>query len=135
MMFVKLYLRTSDIYIISLVSLDQPGFHLRTKSMPCIEKEPIYDVYCIGHGQYQRYLNILFLECSVAQLVAPLPGGVLGGVVKVAGSNLLEAKYLQHLSDQLIHSYIYIYEGCSNMNASSFIIFITYMLRQSVITV
>ena len=31
MMFVKLYFRTSDIYLISLVSLDPPGFHLRTK--------------------------------------------------------------------------------------------------------
>ena len=23
----------------------------------------IYDVYCIGHRQYQRYLNILFWGC------------------------------------------------------------------------
>ena len=30
MMFVILYFRTSDIYLISLVSLDPPGFHLRT---------------------------------------------------------------------------------------------------------
>ena len=47
MMFVKLYFRTSDIYLISLVSLDPSGFHLRTKKMPSIEKkELIYDVYC-----------------------------------------------------------------------------------------
>ena len=31
MMFVKLYFRTSDIYLISLVSLDPSGFHFRTK--------------------------------------------------------------------------------------------------------
>ena len=31
MMFVKLYFRTSDIYLISLVSLDPSDFHLRTK--------------------------------------------------------------------------------------------------------
>ena len=31
MMFVKLYFRISDIDIISLVSLDPSGFHLRTK--------------------------------------------------------------------------------------------------------
>ena len=31
MMFVRLYFRTSDIYLISLVSLEPPGFHLRTK--------------------------------------------------------------------------------------------------------
>ena len=31
MMLVKLYFRTSDIHLISLVSLDPSGFHLRTK--------------------------------------------------------------------------------------------------------
>ena len=31
MMFVKLYFRTSDFYLISLVSLDPSGFHLQTK--------------------------------------------------------------------------------------------------------
>ena len=31
MLSVKLYFRTSDIYLISLVSLDPSGFHLRTK--------------------------------------------------------------------------------------------------------
>ena len=31
MMFVRLYFRTSDIYLISLVSLDPSCFHLRTK--------------------------------------------------------------------------------------------------------
>ena len=31
MMFVKLYFRTFDIYLISLVSLDPSGFHLRMK--------------------------------------------------------------------------------------------------------
>ena len=74
MMFVKLYVRTSDIYLISLVSLDPSGFHLRTKHMPSNEKEPIYDVYCISGRQYQRLLNIL----SVAQLVASMSGVVLG---------------------------------------------------------
>ena len=64
MMFVKLYFRTSVIYLISLVSLDPSGFHLRTKLMPCIEKEPVYDVYCIRRRQYQRFLNILFLGMS-----------------------------------------------------------------------
>ena len=31
--------------------------------MPCIEKEPIYDMYCIRRRQYQRFLNILFWGC------------------------------------------------------------------------
>ena len=38
MMFVKLYFRTSDFYLISLVSLDPSGFHYGTKKMPSIEK-------------------------------------------------------------------------------------------------
>ena len=42
----NLYFCTSDIYLISL--------------MPSIEKEPIYDVYCISRRQYQRFLNILY---------------------------------------------------------------------------
>ena len=48
----------------------------------------------------------------MAQLVAPVSGVVLGGVVEVLGSNLARGKYLQHLSAQLIHfipPYIYIY--------------------------
>ena len=31
--------------------------------MPCIEKEPIYDMYCIRRRLYQRFLNILFWGC------------------------------------------------------------------------
>ena len=55
--------------------------------MPCIEKEPIYDVYCISRRQYQRFLNILW-DVSVAQLVASASGVVLSGVAEVVGSNL-----------------------------------------------
>ena len=80
--------------------------------MPCIEKEPIYDMDCIRRRQYQRFLNILFLgDVSVAQLVASMSGVVLGDVVEVWVRISLEAKYLQHLSAQLIHYiplYIYI---------------------------
>ena len=46
--------------------------------MPCIEKEPIYDMYCIRRRQYQRFLIILFGDVSVAQLVASMSGVVLG---------------------------------------------------------
>ena len=61
--------------------------------MTCIEKEPIYDVYNIGRRQYQRFLNILFLgDVLVAQLVMSMSGVVLGGVVKVKGSNLARGK-------------------------------------------
>ena len=42
------------------------------------------------------------------QLVTSMSGLVLGGVVMVVGSSLIEAKYLQHLSAQLIH-YISLY--------------------------
>ena len=60
--------------------------------MPCIEKEPIYDVYCISRRQYQRALNILNGDFSEAQLVAPMSGVVLGGVAMVVGSNLTRGK-------------------------------------------
>ena len=60
--------------------------------MPSIEKEPIYDVYCISRHQYQRFLNILFWDDSVAQLVALMSGVVLGGVAEVVGSNLARGK-------------------------------------------
>ena len=39
----------------------------------------------------------------MANLVASMSGVVLGGVAMVMGSNLARAKYLQHLSAQLIH--------------------------------
>ena len=42
----------------------------------------------------------------MAQLVASISGVVLGGIFEVVGSNL--ARYLQHLSVQLIH-YIPLY--------------------------
>ena len=61
--------------------------------MPSIEKEPIYDVYCISRRQYQRFLSILFFgNVSVAQLVASVSGVVLGGVAEVLGSNLAIGK-------------------------------------------
>ena len=54
--------------------------------MQCIEKVPIYDVYCIGRRKYQRNLNILFGDVSMAQLVVSM------SVVKVVGSNLARGK-------------------------------------------
>ena len=57
-----------------------------------IQKEPIYDVYCICRRKYQRFLNILFGDVSVAQLMASTSGVVLGGVVMVVGSNLARGK-------------------------------------------
>ena len=60
MMFVKLYFRTSDIYLISLVSFrlslanEKDAIHL---------KEPIYNVYYISRRHYQRFLNILYWGC------------------------------------------------------------------------
>ena len=76
--------------------------------MSCIETEPIYDAYSVGRRQYQRFLNILFWDVSVAQLV-----GSISGVVRVVLSRSwvgisLGTKYLQHLSAQLIH-YISLY--------------------------
>ena len=81
--------------------------------MPSIEKEPIYDVYCISRRQYQRFLNILFRDVSVAQLVASVSGVVLGSVAKVVGSNVARGKiFIASIGsvDSLYPSlYIYIY--------------------------
>ena len=78
--------------------------------MGYIEKEPIYDVYCIGRrwdalkrNEYATcsalvVVNIsapwafLFGDVSVAQLEASMSGVVLGGVVEVVGSNLAGGK-------------------------------------------
>ena len=49
----------------------------------------------------------------MAQLVASMSGVVLGGVVKVKDRISLEAKYLQHLSAELIH-YISVFIYCVN---------------------
>ena len=79
--------------------------------MPCIEKEPIYDMYCIRRRQYERFLNILFGDVSVAQLVASMSGVVLGGVVEVVGSNLARGKIFTASIgsvDSLYHYIIYI---------------------------
>ena len=81
--------------------------------MPSIEKEPIYDVYCISRRQYQHFLNILFLDVSVAQFVASIAVVVQGGVVMVVGSNLSRGKIFTASIgsvDSLYPSvYIYIY--------------------------
>ena len=60
--------------------------------MPSFEKEPIYDVYCISRRQYLRFLNILFGDVSVTQLIASMSCVVLGGVVMVVGSSLAGGK-------------------------------------------
>ena len=60
--------------------------------MPSFEKESIYDMYCISRRQYKRFLNILFGDVSVAQLVASVSGVVLGGVAEVVGPNLARGK-------------------------------------------
>ena len=46
----------------------------------------------ISRRQYQRFLNILFWDVSVAQLAASVSGVVLGGVAGVVGSNLARGK-------------------------------------------
>ena len=74
--------------------------------MPSIEKKPIDDV---SRRQYQRFLNILFLGCPVAHLVASVSGVVLGGVVMVVGSNLARGKVLTTSIGSVDSIYIYIW--------------------------
>ena len=77
--------------------------------MTSIEKEPIYDVYCFSHRQYQLFLNILFGDVSVAQLVASVYGVVLGGVAEVVGSNLARDKIITASIGSVDSLYPYIY--------------------------
>ena len=74
--------------------------------MPCIEKEPIYDMYCTRRRHYQRFLNILFGDVSVAQLVASMSGVVLGGVVEVVGSNLARGNIVLKKSNRM-HKFLF----------------------------
>ena len=84
--------------------------------MPCIEKEPIYDMYCIRRRQYQRFLNILFGDVSVAQLVASMFGVVLGGVVEVVGSNLARGKIFTASIGSVDSLYPSVFIYCLNLH-------------------
>ena len=85
--------------------------------MPCIEKEPIYDMYCIRRRQYQRFLNILFFgDVSVAQLVASMSGVVLGGVVEVVGSNLARGKIFTASIGSVDSLYPSVFIYCLNLH-------------------
>ena len=85
--------------------------------MPCIAKEPIYDMYCIRRFQYQRFLNILFFgDVSVAQLVASMSGVVLGGVVEVVGSNLARGKIFTASIGSVDSLYPSVFIYCLNLH-------------------
>ena len=64
-------------------------------------------MHCISRRQYQRFLNVLFGDVSVAQLVSLMSGVVLGGVVMVVGSNLEFTASIGSV-DSFYHS-VYIY--------------------------
>ena len=90
--------------------------------MPSIEKEPIYDLYCISRHQYQRFLNILFWGWLSGAVGSDLMSGVvLGGVAEVVGSNLARDKIFTASIgsvDSLYPSvYIYIYLFRSQVKA------------------
>ena len=84
--------------------------------MPSIEKEPIYDVYCISRPQYQRFLNIFFGDVSVAQLVASMSGVVLGGVVMVVGLNLARGKIFTESIGSVDSLYPSVFIYCMNLH-------------------
>ena len=60
--------------------------------MQSIEKEPIYDVYCISRRQYQRFLNNLFWGCLSGAVGSVDVWCSAGGVVMVVGSSLARGK-------------------------------------------
>ena len=84
--------------------------------MTCIEKEPIYDVYCIGRRQYQRFLNIFLGDVSVAQLVSSMCGVVPGGVVMVVGSNLPRGKIFTAYIGSVDLLYPSVFINCVNLH-------------------
>ena len=85
--------------------------------MSSIQKEPIYNVYCISRRQYQRFLNILFLgDVSVAQLVALVSGVVLGGVAEVVGSNLPRGKIFTASIGSVDSLYPSVFIYCLNLH-------------------
>ena len=84
--------------------------------MPSIEKEPLYDVYCSSRRQYQRFLNSLFRDVSVALLVAWVSGVVLGGVAEVVGSNLARGKIFTASIGSVDSLYPSVFIYCLNLH-------------------
>ena len=85
--------------------------------MPSIEKEPIYDVYCISRHQYQRFLNInLNGDVSIAQLVVSMSGVVLGAVVMVVGSDLARGKIFTESISTVDSIYLSLFIYCMNQH-------------------
>ena len=78
--------------------------------MPCIEKEPIYDMYCIRRRQYQRFLNILFWGC-----LSGAAGEVLGGVVEVVARGKISILLA------LVYIYIYFWGVNSRCSARAYV--------------
>ena len=76
--------------------------------MPSIQKEPIYDMYCISRHQYQ--------DDSVAQLVALMSGVVLGGVAEVVGSNLARGKIFTASIGSVDSLYPFVFIYCLNLH-------------------
>ena len=85
--------------------------------MPSIEKERIYDVYCISRRQYQRFLNInLNGDVSIAQLVVSMSGVVLGAVVMVVGSDLARGKIFTESISTVDSIYLSLFIYCMNQH-------------------
>ena len=84
--------------------------------MLSIEKEAVYDVYCISRPQYQRFLNILFKVVSVAQLVASASVVVLGGVAEAVGSNLARGKIFTASIGSVDSLYPIVFIYCLNLH-------------------
>ena len=84
--------------------------------MPCIEKEPIYDMYCIWRRQYQRFLNILFWGCLSGAVGSVNVWCRLGGVVEVVGSNLARGKIFTASIGSVDSLYPSVFIYCLNLH-------------------
>ena len=92
MMFVKSYFRTSDIYLISLVSLDPSGFRLRTNRCHALKRNQYTTCTSLVVVTISAIWTFFFGDVSVAQLVASMSDVVQGGVVEIVGSNRARGK-------------------------------------------
>ena len=83
LLFVKLYFCTSDIYIISLVSLNESLRLSKINRCDAMKKNQSRTCTALVVVNIsEHYLNNLFGVVSVVQLVVSMSGVVLGGVVE-----------------------------------------------------
>ena len=109
MMFVKLYFRTSDIYLISLYPWIHQAFTCEPNRCHPLKRNQYTTCIALVVVNISATWTSFFGDVSVAQLVELMSGVVLGGVVEVVGSNLIYIDSIYQLNWFIISLRIYIY--------------------------